>query len=70
MKNENIVYIGDLVTHSEARLLRVPNFGRKSLHEIKAMLAGLGLSLSMDVPAWPPENVEMLAKRYGDANWN
>lgn len=70
MKNENIVYIGDLVTHSEARLLRVPNFGRKSLHEIKTMLEGLGLSLSMDIPAWPPDNVEMLAKRYGDANWN
>lgn len=69
MKNENIVYIGDLVTHSEAKLLRVPNFGRKSLNEIKAMLAGLGLSLSMDVPDWPPDDIEMLAKRYGEANW-
>lgn len=66
MKHENIVYIGDLVTHSEAQMLRVPNFGRKSLNEIKGALAAMGLSLGMEVPGWPPQDVEALSKRYLD----
>lgn len=66
MRHENIVYIGDLVTKSEAALMRVPNFGRKSLNEIKVTLATMGLNLGMEVPDWPPEDVEALAKRYGD----
>lgn len=66
MRHENIVYIGDLVTRSEAVLMRVPNFGRKSLNEIKVALATLGLSLGMEVPDWPPEDVESLARRYAD----
>jgi DNA-directed RNA polymerase subunit alpha len=63
LKNDNIVYIGDLVQKTEAEMLRTPNFGRKSLNEIKEVLAQMGLSLGMDVSGWPPDNVEELAKR-------
>jgi DNA-directed RNA polymerase subunit alpha len=66
LKNDNIVYIGDLVQKTEAEMLRTPNFGRKSLNEIKAVLAEMGLHLGMEVPGWPPENIEDLAKRYED----
>jgi len=51
LKNDNIVYIGDLVQKSEAEMLRTPNFGRKSLNEIKEVLAQMGLHLGMEVPA-------------------
>ncbi|WP_425487122.1 DNA-directed RNA polymerase subunit alpha [Microvirga arsenatis] len=64
LKNDNIVYIGDLIQKTEAEMLRTPNFGRKSLNEIKEVLAGMGLHLGMDVPGWPPENIEDLAKRF------
>ena len=63
LKNDNIVYIGDLVQKSEQEMLRTPNFGRKSLNEIKEVLTTMGLSLGMSVPDWPPENIEELAKR-------
>jgi len=66
LKNDNIVYIGDLIQKSEAEMLRTPNFGRKSLNEIKEVLAQMGLHLGMDVANWPPENIEDLAKRYED----
>jgi DNA-directed RNA polymerase subunit alpha len=66
LKNDNIVYIGDLVQKTEAEMLRTPNFGRKSLNEIKEVLAQMGLHLGMEVPGWPPENVEELAKRFED----
>jgi DNA-directed RNA polymerase subunit alpha len=66
LKNDNIVYIGDLIQKSEAEMLRTPNFGRKSLNEIKEVLAHMGLHLGMEVPNWPPENIEDLAKRYED----
>ena len=66
LKNDNIVYIGDLIQKTEAEMLRTPNFGRKSLNEIKEVLAGMGLHLGMEIPAWPPENIEDLAKRYED----
>jgi len=66
LKNDNIVYIGDLIQKTEAEMLRTPNFGRKSLNEIKEVLAQLGLHLGMEVPKWPPENIEDLAKRYED----
>ena len=62
LKNDNIVYIGDLVQKTEAEMLRTPNFGRKSLNEIKEVLAQMGLHLGMEIPAWPPENIEDLAK--------
>ncbi|MFQ5562391.1 MAG: DNA-directed RNA polymerase subunit alpha [Parvularculaceae bacterium] len=64
LKNDNIVYIGDLIQKTEAEMLRTPNFGRKSLNEIKEVLATLGLHLGMDVPDWPPDNIEELAKKY------
>ena len=66
LKNDNIVYIGDLIQKSEAEMLRTPNFGRKSLNEIKEVLAQMGLHLGMDAPNWPPENIEDLAKKYED----
>jgi len=66
LKNDNIVYIGDLIQKSEAEMLRTPNFGRKSLNEIKEVLASMGLSLGMDIPNWPPENIEELAKKFED----
>jgi DNA-directed RNA polymerase subunit alpha len=64
LKNDNIVYIGDLIQKTEAEMLRTPNFGRKSLNEIKEVLAQMGLHLGMEVPGWPPENIEELAKRF------
>jgi DNA-directed RNA polymerase subunit alpha len=66
LKNDNIIYIGDLVQHSEAEMLRTPNFGRKSLNEIKDVLAGMGLYLGMELTDWPPENIEELAKRLDE----
>ena len=64
LKNDNIVYIGDLIQKTEAEMLRTPNFGRKSLNEIKEVLAQMGLHLGMEVPNWPPENIEELAKKF------
>jgi DNA-directed RNA polymerase subunit alpha len=63
LKNDNIIYIGDLVQKTEAEMLRTPNFGRKSLNEIKEVLAQMGLHLGMEIPNWPPENIEELAKK-------
>jgi len=63
LKNDNIIYIGDLVQKSETEMLRTPNFGRKSLNEIKEVLAQMGLHLGMEIPNWPPENIEELAKK-------
>jgi len=64
LKNDNIVYIGDLIQKSEGEMLRTPNFGRKSLNEIKEVLAQMGLHLGMEVSGWPPENIDELAKRF------
>jgi DNA-directed RNA polymerase subunit alpha len=66
LKNDNIVYIGDLIQKTEAEMLRTPNFGRKSLNEIKEVLATMGLHLGMEVTNWPPDNIEELAKRFED----
>ncbi len=66
LKNDNIVYIGDLIQKTEAEMLRTPNFGRKSLNEIKEVLTAMELHLGMDVPNWPPENIEDLAKKFED----
>lgn len=66
LKNDNIIYIGDLVQKTEADMLRTPNFGRKSLNEIKEVLSQMGLHLGMEIPTWPPENIEDLAKRLDE----
>jgi DNA-directed RNA polymerase subunit alpha len=66
LKNDNIIYIGDLVQKSETDMLRTPNFGRKSLNEIKEVLSHMGLHLGMEIPNWPPENIEDLAKKLED----
>ena len=66
LKNDNIDYIGDLVQKTEAEMLRTPNFGRKSLNEIKEVLAKMGIHLGMETPGWPPENIEELIKRVDE----
>ena len=66
LKNDNIIYIGDLVQKSESEMLRTPNFGRKSLNEIKEVLQQMELNLGMSVPEWPPENIDAPAKKYED----
>ena len=66
LKNDNIFYIGDLVQKTEGEMLRTPNFGRKSLDEIKEVLSSMSLSMGMDLPGWPPENIEELSKKYED----
>lgn len=66
LKNDNIVYIGDLVQKSEGEMLKTPNFGRKSLNEIKEVLAGMGLRFGMELDNWPPENIEELSKKIDE----
>lgn len=66
LKNDNIVYIGDLVARTEAEMLKTPNFGRKSLNEIKEILSSFGLKFGMEVKGWPPEDLAELAKKYED----
>jgi len=66
LKNDNIVYIGDLVLKTESEMLRTPNFGRKSLNEIKEVLKVMNLALGMDIETWPPENIEELVKRLDE----
>jgi DNA-directed RNA polymerase subunit alpha len=57
LKAENIFYIGDLIQRTEVELLKTPNLGKKSLTEIKDILALKGLSLGMRLENWPPENL-------------
>jgi DNA-directed RNA polymerase subunit alpha len=68
LKNDNIIYIGDLVQKTEAEMLRTPNFGRKSLNEIKEVLNSMSLYLGMEIPNWPPENISELSKKLEDNN--
>lgn len=65
LKNENIIYVGDLITKSELEMLRTPNFGRKSLSEIKEVLAKMDMAFGMNASEWPPEgNIEELVRKY------
>ena len=66
LKNDNIIYIGDLVQKTEPEMLRTPNFGRKSLNEIKEVLNSMSLYLGMEIPKWPPENIAELSKKLED----
>ena len=63
LKNDNIIYIGDLVQKTEGEMLRTPNFGRKSLNEIKEVLGSMSLYLGMEIPNWPPENIAELSQK-------
>jgi len=63
LKNDNIIYIGDLVQKTEGEMLRTPNFGRKSLNEIKEVLNAMSLYLGMEIPNWPPENIAELSRK-------
>ena len=63
LKNDNIIYIGDLVQKTEGEMLRTPNFGRKSLNEIKEVLSGMSLYLGMEIPNWPPDNIVEMSKK-------
>jgi DNA-directed RNA polymerase subunit alpha len=58
LKAENIYYIGDLIQRTETELLKTPNLGRKSLNEIKEVLASRGLALGMKLENWPPAGLE------------
>ena len=66
LNNDNIVYIGDLVQKTEPEILRTPNFGRKSLNEIKEVLNSMSLYLGMEIPNWPPDNIVELSKKVED----
>ena len=58
LKAENIYYIGDLIQRTETELLKTPNLGRKSLNEIKEVLAARGLTLGMKLESWPPAGLD------------
>lgn len=68
LKVENIYYIGDLIQRTEAELLRTPNLGRKSLNEIKEVLAARELTLGMKLDNWPPTNLDNLTKDLNHAS--
>ena len=61
LKAENIYYIGDLIQRTEPELLKTPNLGRKSLNEIKEVLASRGLTLGMKLESWPPLGLERIS---------
>lgn len=62
LKNENISYVGDLVSRTEGEMLKTANFGRKSLNELKENLSSMGLSFGMKLTNWPPKNIDELLK--------
>ena len=66
LKNDEIIYIGDLVQKTDSEMLRTPNFGRKSLNEIKEILSTMNLELGMKIEGWPPENIEDIRKKLDD----
>ena len=80
LKAENIFYIGDLIQRTENELLKAPNLGRKSLNEIKDVLATKGLTLGMKLENWPPvglrkslsntilKKIEGITMRHGNSN--
>lgn len=65
LKNDGLVYLGDLLIKTEVEMLRTSNFGRKSLNEIKKELAQLGLHLGMEIGRWPPNNIDALVALAG-----
>jgi len=69
LKNDNIIYIGDLVQKTEPEMLRTPNFGRKSLNEIKEVLNTMSLYLGMEIPNWPPDNIAEMSKKLEENSY-
>ena len=69
LKNDNIIYIGDLVQKTEPEMLRTPNFGRKSLNEIKEVLNTMSLYLGMEIPNWPPENIAEMSRKLEESSY-
>ena len=67
LKAENIYYIGDLIQRTETELLKTPNLGRKSLNEIKEVLASRGLTLGMKLESWPPSTLDKGKKESNHA---
>jgi DNA-directed RNA polymerase subunit alpha len=67
LQNANIRFIGDLVQRTESEMLKTKNFGRKSLKEIKEILAEMGLSLGMKLDNWPPKSMTMGAPSAGES---
>ena len=63
LQSENINLIGDLVQRTENEMLKLPNFGRKSLNELKDNLEVLGLTFGMEIDNWPPANVKDASKK-------
>jgi DNA-directed RNA polymerase subunit alpha len=66
LKNDGIIYVGDLVIREDQHMLKTPNFGKKSLTEIRDILESYKLSFGMKLNNWPPKNIEELAKKYLD----
>jgi len=62
LKSDNIFYVGDLVMRSEQEMLRTPNFGRKSLTEIREVLDKMGLDLGMQIESWPPQDLPAITE--------
>jgi len=62
LKSDNVFYVGDLVQRTEQEMLRTPNFGRKSLTEIKVVLEGMGLELGMELDGWTSESATELVE--------
>ena len=62
LKSDNIFYVGDLVMRSEQEMLRTPNFGRKSLTEIREVLDKMGLDLGMEIENWPPQDLPAITE--------
>ncbi len=64
-----VVYVGDLVQKNESKLLKMPNFGKKSLNELKIVLQAMDLSLGMHLEGWPPENIQEFTRQFDDENF-
>ncbi len=65
LKAENIQYIGDLIQRTEVDLLKTPNLGKKSLNEIKAVLAEMGLNFGVRIDNWPPASIRTVERLLG-----
>jgi DNA-directed RNA polymerase subunit alpha len=66
LRSENIIFVGDLVNKDENELMKLPNFGRKSLNEIREVLLSIGLELGTRIDGWPPENLTEIEKRLNE----